>query len=58
MAPVMAPHVVDHTATLRIGDLAPDFELPATAKRTIKLSDYVGTKNLVIYFYPRDFTPV
>lgn len=54
----MTPHVMDHTATLKIGDLAPGFELAATGKRSIKLADYIGKKNLVLYFYPRDFTPV
>ena len=42
---------------LEIGDLAPDFDLPATAVgERIKLSDLRG-KNVVIYFYPKDDTP-
>ncbi|MFB5599099.1 MAG: peroxiredoxin [Nitrososphaeraceae archaeon] len=35
------------------GTLAPDFEIAELRK---KLSDFRG-KNIVIYFYPRDFTP-
>ncbi|OYZ07932.1 MAG: peroxiredoxin, partial [Methylophilales bacterium 16-45-7] len=34
----------------------PDFELPATSGKTIKLSDYLG-KFVVVYFYPKDSTP-
>jgi thioredoxin-dependent peroxiredoxin len=34
----------------------PDFELPATGDKTIRLSDLKG-KNVVLYFYPRDDTP-
>lgn len=51
-------HSLDRTATLQTGDFAPNFELPATGGRKIKLGDYLGKKNLVLYFYPRDFTPV
>jgi len=40
----------------RIGEPAPDFELPATGDRTVRLSDLRGT-NVVVYFYPRDNTP-
>jgi len=38
-----------------IGKKIPDFSLPATGDRDIKLSDYKG-KNVVVYFYPRDST--
>lgn len=40
----------------RIGEPAPDFELPATGDRTLRLSDLRG-RNVVVYFYPRDNTP-
>jgi peroxiredoxin Q/BCP len=43
-------------AKLKVGDPAPDFELPGTGGRTYRLSDYRGRK-LVIAFYPGDFTP-
>ncbi len=42
---------------LNIGDLAPDFSLPATKNRTIKLSDYRG-KNIVLVFFPLAWTPI
>lgn len=41
----------------KVGDPAPDFELPGTGGRTYRLADYRGRK-LVLAFYPGDFTPV
>jgi peroxiredoxin (alkyl hydroperoxide reductase subunit C) len=41
-----------------VGDPAPDFELQATGDRKIKLSDYRGEKNVVLAFYPFDWSPV
>jgi peroxiredoxin Q/BCP len=38
------------------GQLAPDFELPATGGRIVRLSDLRG-KLVVLYFYPKDNTP-
>src|SRR5512137_1700120 len=43
---------------LQVGDVAPDFELPASGNRTIKLSDYRGKKNVLLAFYPFAFSPV
>ena len=43
---------------LKVGDLAPDFSLPATDGKTYKLSDFRGKKNVVLAFYPLDWTPV
>jgi peroxiredoxin Q/BCP len=42
---------------LKIGDPAPDFSLPASTGETISLSDYLGKKRVVLYFYPKDNTP-
>src|SRR3954465_12117076 len=44
-------------AKLKVGDPAPDFELPGTEGKTYRLSDYRG-KKLILAFYPRDFTAV
>jgi peroxiredoxin Q/BCP len=41
---------------LKVGDLAPDFELPAGNAKRGKMSDLRG-KVVVLYFYPKDFTP-
>lgn len=43
------------TNQLKIGDLAPSFNLPATSAEEISLANYRG-QNLVIFFYPRDNT--
>jgi len=42
--------------TLSIGDNAPDFETTDEEGNSFKLSEMRG-KKLVLYFYPRDFTP-
>jgi peroxiredoxin Q/BCP len=39
-----------------IGEIAPDFVLPLQTGELIRLSDVWGEKNVVLYFYPRDFT--
>lgn len=44
--------------TLKPGDTAPDFELMNQDKTVIKLSDYRGKKNVMLLFYPMDFSPV
>ncbi len=42
--------------TLKEGDIAPDFSLPASNGENVSLKDYKG-KKVVIYFYPKDDTP-
>lgn len=47
------------TQTLKVGDKAPDFELPAhRGGEKFKLSDLRGKKNAVLVFYVLDWTPV
>lgn len=48
-------------AALKIGDMAPDFELPGVVRdrrQRFRLSDYRGKKNVVLAFYALDFSPV
>ena len=40
----------------QIGDPAPQFEGPDQNTNTVKLADYLGKKNVLLYFYPKDFT--
>lgn len=42
--------------SLKTGSKCPFFELKNQDGRLIKIEDYIGKENLVIYFYPRDET--
>ncbi len=44
--------------SLHIGDKAPDFDVTAHDGKRLRLGDYLGKKNVVLYFYPKDFTAV
>ena len=44
--------------TPRVGDPAPDFTLPTADGKMVSLSDHRGKSNVVLYFYPRDDSPV
>lgn len=37
---------------------APDFSLKNQDGKVVKLSDFKGKKNVVVYFYPKDNTPI
>ncbi len=42
---------------LKAGEAAPGFELPDAEMEVVNLSDFTGSKNVVLYFYPKDDTP-
>jgi len=42
---------------LKINQTAPAFNTPNQDNKSISLSDYQGSKNVVLYFYPKDDTP-
>ncbi|WP_157314604.1 peroxiredoxin [Chitinibacter sp. GC72] len=42
---------------LNVGDVAPDFSLPDAAMDMVRLSDFHGRKNVVLYFFNKDHTP-
>lgn len=46
------------TSTLKVGDTAPDFTLPTHNEGELNLAWYRGRKNVVLAFYPGDWTPV
>ena len=39
-----------------VGQTAPDFTLPLSREQNVSLKDYQGQKNVVLAFYPLDFT--
>ena len=43
---------------LNVGDKAPDFKLPSQNDTEVSLSDFLGKKDVVLYFYPKDNTGV
>jgi len=51
--------VANKTSTLKVGDKAPDFELPGhRGDEKFRLSNLRVKKNVVLVFYPLDWTPV
>jgi len=38
------------------GQKAPEFTLPVSRDQKVSLSDYLGKKNVILAFYPLDFT--
>ena len=43
---------------ISIGLEAPDFTLAGSDDNEYTLSDFIGKKNVVLVFYPLDFSPV
>jgi peroxiredoxin len=47
----------DKSMSIAVGQTAPDFTLQNQEKKDVKLSDFVGRKNVVLVFYPLDWSP-
>ncbi len=45
------------SATLKVGDRAPDFTLPDTDGNPVTLSHLLVTGPVIVAFYPKAFTP-
>jgi len=43
-------------ADLKVGDAAPEFQLPGTDGKTYRLSDYKGKQAVVLAWFPKAFT--
>ncbi|MFQ5499459.1 MAG: redoxin domain-containing protein [Candidatus Zixiibacteriota bacterium] len=54
----IAPLGESDRLSLTIGDMAPDFTLPSHNEGELNLAWYRGRKNVVLAFYPADWTPV
>ncbi len=39
---------------VNVGDKAPDFTLPSQTGENVSLSQFLGKKNIVLFFYPKD----
>ena len=53
-------YLEDGMAALQAGAVAPEFELPAVTgkqRQAFKTSDFRGKKNMVLAFYPLDWSP-
>ena len=44
--------------TVRVGDRAPDFSATTQDGQPVSLNDFIGKKALILFFYPKDGTPV
>ncbi len=42
---------------LREGDKAPDFTATLADGRSVRLRDFRGQRHVVLYFFPKAFTP-
>jgi peroxiredoxin len=43
--------------SIAVGSTAPDFTLKDQSQKDVKLSDFAGKKNVVLVFYPLDWSP-
>jgi len=55
-AALSAQQTAPPKTTLKVGDEAPDFTLPDTSNKPVKLSDFRGKKVVVLAFFPAAFT--
>ena len=55
-AGLFAQTVAPPKTHLKIGDVAPDFNLPSTQGGRVKLSDFKGKSTVVLAFFPAAFT--
>ncbi len=47
----------DDSAGARVGERAPDFTRPDQTGAPVRLADRLGSRVIVLYFYPKDETP-
>ncbi len=49
---------IDSVLKVKVGELAPDFNLPSVSAERISLTQFKGEKNVIISFVPAAWTPV
>jgi len=47
---------VEESGKVKVGDKAPDFTLPDQSGAMVSLREYIGSKIIVLWFYPKDFS--
>ncbi len=52
----LAENDVEKPKELTVGMLAPDFKLQDETSKERTISEFLGKKNVVLAFYPKDFT--
>lgn len=55
-ATAIAEKKVEDPKTLKVGMIAPDFKLKDQTSTERTLKEFLGKKNVVLAFYPKDFT--
>ena len=56
-SPLRAANGVRGLQMIKVGDIAPDFELLTSVGKKVKLSAFKGKKSVVVFFYPADNSP-
>src|SRR5687767_7887387 len=55
--PMQNSERVDEARRIQPLDRAPDFELVSAEGRVVRLSEFIGEKAVVLFFYPKDDSP-
>ena len=53
---IVSGFVASAQADLKVGDKAPDFSVISSTGKPVALADYLGKKNVVLFFYIAAFT--
>ncbi len=54
----LSTFVIGSEMELVVEDYAQEFTLPSDSGESLSLSEFFGKKNVVLYFYPKDNTPI
>ncbi len=57
MAAALLSMLLGASSPLHVGDRAPDFTLPDTEGRPVTLSKLLEKGPVIVYFFPKAFTP-
>jgi len=57
LAVFLATGLAGNAAAVEVGQKAPDFILPGTPEKPVRLSQYAGKTVVVLHFYLGDFLP-